>query len=675
MNTHSDSVNQKAPAFQLSREWKTATLVGAAALAAAWLGIEWTREASIVAALWPANAVLFAAMLYRPSSEHLPSAFAFFLAVLLANLVHGDPLLVSVGLSVANLAEVFAAYGLSRWLLRSGAHLDSLKAFVQVLGCAAVAAPVVGAFLGAGIVHLALATPYWTVWTTWWAGAAVGMLVYFPICAVVAKGKLFGPFAGVSRTEMLLSMAVYSILTALVFLEGSTYSLLLLLPALLWVAIRLKMVGTAIAVAITGVVLTSLTVAGIGPIGEVFGVSVMAKVHDIHFVLLTLALPSLLIAITVQGRDRLIDALSASEERYRKLYDESPVMLHSIGTDGRMVSVSQFWLDKMGYRRDEVLGRKSTEFLTEESRRYATDVVLPQFFKEGAIKDIEYQFVAKNGEVFDVLMSAIQDKDPAHGTARSMAVIVDISDRKATEGQLADTVAQLKRSNRDLEQFAYLASHDLQEPLRMVSSFTELLSLEYNERLDAKGREYLHFAHDGAVRMSALIQDILAYSRIGRDMDMSGAVDLNHVVSAAVGKLSALIEETSAMVSHGALPTVRGNAAMLAVLFQNLINNALKYRSDQAPLVDIVATRQEGAWLLTVSDNGIGIDPRHHDRVFGLFKRLHTRSQYDGTGIGLAMCQRIVERHGGRIWVESELGEGSRFQITFPDSSGEVDPQ
>lgn len=227
---------------------------------------------------------------------------------------------------------------------------------------------------------------------------------------------------------------------------------------------------------------------------------------------------------------------------------------------------------------------------------------------------------------------------------------------------------ELTRSNRDLEQFAYVASHDLQEPLRKVASFCQMLERRYAEELDDRGRQYIAFAVDGAKRMQQLINDLLAFSRIGRMPDLAD-VDLNDCLQAALANLAGSIEASSAEVSSTVLPVVRGQTGLFTQLFQNLVGNALKFQGTEPPRVQINAHRVDDGWEFACSDNGLGIEPRYAERIFVLFQRLHGKDEYAGTGIGLALCKRIVEFHGGRIWLDTDgaAGGGATFRWTVPD--------
>ncbi len=249
----------------------------------------------------------------------------------------------------------------------------------------------------------------------------------------------------------------------------------------------------------------------------------------------------------------------------------------------------------------------------------------------------------------------------------------DITQRKAAEAELrrahdelARKAQELERSNSELEQFAYVASHDLQEPLRMVSSYTQLIMRRYGERLDGDAKEFMNYVVDGAARMKQLIEDLLAYSRVGTKGKEFREIELEASLKRAVTNLRAAIQESGASVTWDALPRVSADDAQLAQLFQNLIGNALKFRGPSVPRIHVSCSEREGEFEIVVSDNGIGIEPQYFERIFMVFQRLHTKGDYPGTGIGLAICKKVVERHGGRIWVDSALGEGSRFHFTLP---------
>jgi signal transduction histidine kinase len=249
-------------------------------------------------------------------------------------------------------------------------------------------------------------------------------------------------------------------------------------------------------------------------------------------------------------------------------------------------------------------------------------------------------------------------------------LIREMAERQKAEEQRASHARELDRSNTELEQFAYVASHDLQEPLRIITSYVQLLERRYQGKLDAEADKFIERAVAGAARMNRLINDLLLYSRLGTRGKPFEPTDCEAACRQALDNLKAAVAETGAVVTYNHLPTVMADGGQLTQLFQNLIGNAVKFHREEAPGVHIAADQQGNGWVFTVRDNGIGIEAAYLDRIFGVFQRLHTRTEYPGTGIGLAICKKIVERHGGRIWVESIPGEGSTFYFTIPDPGG-----
>jgi signal transduction histidine kinase len=278
------------------------------------------------------------------------------------------------------------------------------------------------------------------------------------------------------------------------------------------------------------------------------------------------------------------------------------------------------------------------------------DVTAVECIKQGAT-----DYVLKDGlaRLPEVVRRALREKNE-RGLRHQM------------EEDLARKVDELARSNSDLEQFAYVASHDLQEPLRMVTAYTQLLGERYRGRLDESADKYIGYASEGAQRMQILIQDLLAFSRIGRNSATSMSVDCNAVMAEVLLGLAPAILESGATVTLGELPAVWADRTQIAQLFQNLIANAIKFRGDRRPLIAMQAEKADQHSLFSVSDNGIGIAPEYAQNIFVVFQRLHARTEYPGNGIGLAICKKIVERYGGRIWVESQAGSGSTFKFTLP---------
>lgn len=287
----------------------------------------------------------------------------------------------------------------------------------------------------------------------------------------------------------------------------------------------------------------------------------------------------------------------------------------------------------------------------------ATGVTARAMNKLGALRALR-----ADGEEFPMEASISHAKT---GDRAFFTIILrDITERELAEKKLTEKIAELARSNADLEQFAYIASHDLQEPLRMVAAYTQLLAERYRGKLDENADKFLGYASEGALRMQSLIQDLLAFSRVGRNGCERVACDA--VMEEILLSLGPAIEESGAVVTHGKLPAVWANRSQMTQVLQNLIGNAIKFRGKEPPLISVQAEKTGEQWLFSVSDNGIGIAPEYAENIFVVFQRLHTRTEYPGNGIGLAICKKIVEHCGGRIWVESQAGQGSIFKFTIP---------
>jgi PAS domain S-box-containing protein len=335
-----------------------------------------------------------------------------------------------------------------------------------------------------------------------------------------------------------------------------------------------------------------------------------------------------------------------------------------------------FYINEAGLRlvglgsREQAFRTPVKEFFFPEDQRFIYEEFFPRVMREGG-GEVEIRFRHfQTGEALWMIHNVFFLKDTDGQPVGLAMVSRDITARKKAEMALAQSAAELARSNEELEQFAYVASHDLQEPLRAVTGYLGLLELRLKGQIDDKGRQHLDGAVQGATRMYALINALLAVSRVSTRGRALASTDLNAVLDHALANLSVSLEETGARVTHDPLPTLRADEGQMAQLFQNLIGNALKFRSDRPPEIHISAQpqpEQAGRWLLAVRDNGIGIEPQYFERIFVIFQRLHTRAQCPGTGIGLAICKKIVERHGGRIWVESQPGAGSMFSFTLAD--------
>jgi PAS domain S-box-containing protein len=359
--------------------------------------------------------------------------------------------------------------------------------------------------------------------------------------------------------------------------------------------------------------------------------------------------------------------LAQMEGRYRGLLEAAPDAMVVVNPGGDIVLLNVQAEKQFGYGRDELVGQKVKNIIPEgfaeriiaDGTRSAAEALAQQIGT-----GIELVARRKDGSVFpiEIMLSPLESPEGILVTA----AIRDISVRQAAEADLLQKIDELNMSNEELGKFAYIASHDLQEPLRMVASYTQLLSRRYKGKLDAEADEFIAFAVDGANRMQRLIQDLLSYSRVGTKGQELLDTSSEEALQRALVNLRSAVEESGALVTHDPLPTVMADGTQLIQLFQNLIGNAIKYQKPGVPRVHISVVRSGAKqWTFSVKDNGLGIEPQYFEKIFGMFQRLHKREEFAGTGIGLAICKKIAERHGGNISVESEPGQGSTFSFAL----------
>ena len=361
--------------------------------------------------------------------------------------------------------------------------------------------------------------------------------------------------------------------------------------------------------------------------------------------------------------------LRESEARFRQTFELAASGIGHV-RDGRFVRVNRSLCEIFGYAEGELLGRHVKE-LSHPEDRDVSDAPRERIRRgEAESARFEKRYLRADGAVIwcEVAVALVRD---VYGVPQyEVAIFDEVTDRKKAEARLREAHEELKRSNAELEQFAYVASHDLQEPLRMVASYAQLLGRRYEAKLDGDAREFMAYIVDGAARMKQLIEDLLAYSRVGTKGAEFKRVNAEDALKRALFNLRVAIEEAGAVVTNDPLPALSGDEVQLGQLLQNLMSNALKFRSDSVPRIHIGVTESAKEYAFEVRDNGIGIEPQYYERIFMVFQRLHNKGEYPGTGIGLAICKKVVERHGGRIWVESHPGAGSSFYFTLPKERG-----
>lgn len=370
-------------------------------------------------------------------------------------------------------------------------------------------------------------------------------------------------------------------------------------------------------------------------------------------------------AIDVTDRKAAETALAESEARYRSYFETGLIGMAITSPEKGWVEVNDRLCDIFGYSREALQCMTWPELTHPDDLEVDLQKFNTLLANETDHYTLEKRFIRRDGKVIHAFIAVNCIRHPDGSPDYFLALVQDISERKEAQRQLAETVADLTRSNQELEQFAYVASHDLQEPLRMVASYVQLLQRRYRDHLDADATEFIGFAVEGATRMQTLINDLLTFSRIGRQKEPFGVVDCEQVLQDTLRVLAPALTETGGIVTHDPLPRVKGTRSQVFQVFQNLVGNGLKFHSKEPPQVHVGAYREGQEWRFSVRDNGIGIDPRFFNRLFVIFQRLHAKKDYPGTGIGLALVKKIIERHGGRIWLESQPGAGTTFYFTL----------
>jgi len=401
-------------------------------------------------------------------------------------------------------------------------------------------------------------------------------------------------------------------------------------------------------------------------------------------------------------------SLHTSESKFDALFKNVPVGVFQSSPEGKILTANPAFLRILGYstleeflsldierdiymnprHRRPVLQQleEKTELLNAElvlKRKDGQRVVVLEnahtvrdesgrvLYYEGIMTDItERKKLEEELKIHRENLEKMVEERTSHLIETNGRLIIEIEERKKAELKLKSIAEELKRSNDELKQFTYVASHDLQEPLRMISSYAQLLRRRYKNKLDADADDFIAFLVDGVVRMKVLIDDLLSYSKLAGQSKEFRPTDCNQALENALYNLKAAVEEAKAVITRDSLPVVLADEFQMTQVFQNLVSNAVKFHGKEVPQVRIAAKRTEQEWIFSISDNGIGIPSEFFDRIFLIFQRLHSKSEYPGTGIGLAICKKIAERHGGRIWVESEIGKGSVFYFSLPAGGG-----
>jgi len=622
-------------------------------------------------AIWPPTGIALASLLLL-GLRFWPAILA---GAFLVNLTSGpedstwQDGLVAFEIAIGNTLEGLAG----AWLVQRFA--GGKLAFERPLGVflyallAGVVATLISATIGPLSVMLGAENPpasFGFIWLTWWLGDAGGALVVGPAILLWSRFKR-STWSWARTGEAALLLAVLLAGSSLVFglwpVDHDYSVAFIILPVLVWVAFRFGPREASAAIIVIAVIAVAGALRGFGPFARERPIESLLLLQGF---LIIISVTTLALSASVAERRRAFAELAESEKRLEALFEQDVVGVAQLELDGRLAAVNDCFRALAERTRAELLDLRLQDLVHRDDAA-ALERTLERLRHEGH-GDVLEQRWSRPGADDAWVNCSLSPVTDARGRPRyALALVQGIGERKRAEEDLRRQAEELARSNAELERFAYVASHDLQEPLRTVSNFTQIAARRYAGLLDAEGVQLLEFAREGSERMQMLLRDLLLYSRVGHERDLE-EVDLAQGLRDALGNLSRAVEESGARVTSDMLPRVRANPSNIVHLFQNLIGNAIKFRGVDPPRVHVSASRIDGAWLLGVQDNGIGIAPEYHEQVFTIFQRLHARGDYPGTGVGLAICKKVVEQLGGRIWVESEPGRGSRFYFTIPDA-------
>lgn len=669
--------------------------------------------------VWPPSGIAFAAILvlgYQVWPGIMLGAFTANFVVFLANDAAGpvSSFVMSSCIAAGNTLEAITGCYLLR-LFKSDQVLDKAKDFkgffiTTLLMC------IVSCTIGSTVLlanEIISWTNYDTVWFTWWMGDVTGIIVLVPVLLTWWK-KPKMKWEGLKSIEaiiiaIILTVYLYANFHGLLPLGLSNKTFLIFI-ILVWSVFSMNQWQSSLVVLLVSIFAVWNTLNDRGPFVEN---SQNESLLLLQTFLCVVSVTMMFLSTTLSERKKAEDNLKDTNDNLEKKIKERTVAIQNqkeeleetnsqlnkkinqqkqveealrnqrdlyetllkvqseMGegvaiTEGeKMVYVNPALCTIYGYAEDEILAMPSFLDIVVESDRKRLKERLQERFSDRIMSDTgETSVVRKDGQIINIEYSLKMIK--INDRSQIVSIIRDITERKKTEAEIKQKTEDLADSNKELEQFAYVASHDLQEPLRTVISYLQLLEKRYKDKLGIEAEEFVNFAVNGARRMHRLINDLLAYSRITTKGKVFEKVDCAKVVNIVVDNLQSTIKENNAeIIIETELPVVTGDFWQMTQLFQNLIDNAIKYKVAETPKIRIAARKKGRSWLFSLKDNGIGIDAEYSERIFIIFQRLHTRDKYEGTGIGLAVCKKIVERHGGKIWVESELDRGATFYFTI----------
>lgn len=624
--------------------------------------------------IWPPSGIGFAAILlfgYRIWPGILLGAFTGNLIVFLTNQATDaqTAIWVSSLISIGNTSEALLGFYL---LKKSGDKISGLEKIKNVFQFTAVVLIMCLASCTIGTTTICIAeivswTQYPTVWLIWWFGDVSGTLIIAPLLLSIAiyfnsEWKWDKKTVEASVLYLITLFISFFVFGNLLPANSPFVNAYIILPVLLWAAIRFELLEVLTAIAISSIIAVFGTANGYGPFISGSQTESLLSLQ-LHISIVSICILTLRAAIN--ENKKALEALKFSENFLNSIVENIPNMIFvKDAKELKFVRFNKAGEELLGYSKEELIGKNDYDFFPEHEADFfiAKD---KKVFDTGKLLEIEEESIHTKYKGVRILETKkIPILDSSGTPIYLLGISSDITDRKKIETELEQRTKELARSNTELEQFAYVASHDLQEPLRTVSTYLQLLEKRYKDKLDPEAADFIAYAIGGSNRMRALIHSILEYSRINRIKPFED-INMNLLLNEVLENIRVSIKENNVTIKINQLPEIYGDHVLINQLFQNLIENAIKFRKAINPEIVISGKKEKDGYLFSVADNGIGMKKEFTNKIFDIFQRLNSREEYSGTGIGLAIGKKIVERHRGEIWVESEIGKGSTFYFTI----------